>query len=161
MTRSEGMYELCGQCVRHSLTSNVALSVQPFHMWGSFNGRLINLQRMLSVVGGYPHVGTPCGSTLCSEKQNVHVIAIVRSCGGRLLTEHWLGAQAKGVADAGSAAFRVSGLELGGLFGSLLAGRISDTLIARDPKGGNCGKRVQVRLPPPCIFPMIIPCSSC
>jgi OPA family sugar phosphate sensor protein UhpC-like MFS transporter len=53
--------------------------------------------------------------------------------------------QAKGVADAGSAAFRVSGLELGGLFGSLLAGRISDALIARDPKGGNCGKRVQVR----------------
>ena len=52
--------------------------------------------------------------------------------------------QAKGVADAGSAAFRVSGLELGGLFGSLLAGRISDALIARDPKGGNCGKRVQV-----------------
>ena len=56
----------------------------------------------------------------------------------------WLVAQAKGVADAGSAAFRVSGLELGGLFGSLLAGRISDALIARDPKGGNCGKRVQV-----------------
>ncbi|CAK0755091.1 hypothetical protein CVIRNUC_002347 [Coccomyxa viridis] len=52
--------------------------------------------------------------------------------------------KAKGVADAGSAAFRVSGLELGGLFGSLLAGRISDALIARDPKGGNCGKRVQV-----------------
>ena len=48
------------------------------------------------------------------------------------------------MADAGSAAFRVSGLELGGLFGSLLAGRISDSLIARDPKGGNCGKRVQV-----------------
>lgn len=48
------------------------------------------------------------------------------------------------MADAGSAAFRVSGLELGGLFGSLLAGRISDALIARDPKGGNCGKRVQV-----------------
>lgn len=56
----------------------------------------------------------------------------------------WHAAQAKGVADAGSAAFRVSGLELGGLFGSLLAGRISDALIARDPKGGNCGKRVQV-----------------
>ena len=56
----------------------------------------------------------------------------------------WHALQAKGVADAGSAAFRVSGLELGGLFGSLLAGRISDALIARDPKGGNCGKRVQV-----------------
>ncbi|KAL0031772.1 hypothetical protein WJX79_006580 [Trebouxia sp. C0005] len=52
--------------------------------------------------------------------------------------------QAKGVADAGSAAFRVSGMELGGLFGSLLAGRISDALIAKNPKGGNVGKRVQV-----------------
>lgn len=55
-----------------------------------------------------------------------------------------MGSQAKGVADAGSAAFRVSGLEVGGLFGSLLAGRISDALIAKDPKGGNVGKRVQV-----------------
>lgn len=61
---------------------------------------------------------------------------------------YWHALQAKGVADAGSAAFRVSGLELGGLFGSLLAGRISDALIARDPKGGNCGKRVQVSAPP-------------
>ena len=52
--------------------------------------------------------------------------------------------QAKGVADAGNAAFRVSGMELGGLFGSLLAGRISDALIAKNPKGGNVGKRVQV-----------------
>ena len=55
--------------------------------------------------------------------------------------------QAKGVADAGNAAFRVSGMELGGLFGSLLAGRISDALIARNPKGGNVGKRVQVSFP--------------
>lgn len=55
----------------------------------------------------------------------------------------WHHAQAKGVADAGSAAFRVSGMELGGLFGSLLAGRISDALIAKNPKGGNVGKRVQ------------------
>ena len=52
--------------------------------------------------------------------------------------------KAKGVADAGAAAFRVSGLELGGLFGSLLAGRLSDALIARDPVGGAVGKRVQV-----------------
>ncbi len=52
--------------------------------------------------------------------------------------------QAKGVGDAGAAAFRVSGLELGGLFGSLLAGRISDYLIAKNPEGGNVGKRVQV-----------------
>ena len=48
------------------------------------------------------------------------------------------------MADAGAAAFRVSGLELGGLFGSLLAGRISDYLIAKNPEGGNVGKRVQV-----------------
>ena len=48
------------------------------------------------------------------------------------------------MSDAGSAAFRVSGMELGGLFGSLLAGRISDHLIAKNPKGGNVGKRVQV-----------------
>eukprot|EP00891_Asterochloris_glomerata_P002463 jgi/Astpho2/2463/Aster-04188 len=52
--------------------------------------------------------------------------------------------KAKGVKDAGAAAFRVSGMELGGLFGSLLAGRISDKLIANNPKGGNVGKRVQV-----------------
>ena len=51
--------------------------------------------------------------------------------------------QAKGVADAGSAAFRVSGLELGGLL--VAAGRpYLRCLIACDPKGGNCGKRVQV-----------------
>ena len=71
----------------------------------------------------------------------------VALCGARHACEVSL--QAKGVADAGSAAFRVSGLELGGLFGSLLAGRISDALIARDPKGGNCGKRVQVLPPAP------------
>ena len=54
-------------------------------------------------------------------------------------------AQSKGLADAGAAAFRVSGLEVGGLFGSLLAGRISDSLIARsNGRGGNVGKRVQV-----------------
>lgn len=44
------------------------------------------------------------------------------------------------------AGLRVSGLELGGLCGSLIAGRISDWLISRDQgKGGNVGKRVQVR----------------
>jgi len=43
------------------------------------------------------------------------------------------------------AALRVSGLELGGLFGSLLAGRISDLMISKSGgKGGNVGKRVQV-----------------
>lgn len=50
----------------------------------------------------------------------------------------------KGVPDAAEAALRVSGLELGGLFGSLIAGRFSDYLITRDKKGGNVGKRVQV-----------------
>jgi hypothetical protein len=41
---------------------------------------------------------------------------------------------------------RVSGLELGGLVGSLIAGRLSDYLIAKDKSGtgGNVGKRVQV-----------------
>ena len=52
--------------------------------------------------------------------------------------------KAKGVADAGSAAFRVSGLELGGLVGSLLAGRLSDGLIARHPDRGAVGARVRV-----------------
>lgn len=45
------------------------------------------------------------------------------------------------------AAVRVSGLELGGLVGSLIAGRWSDAMIRNDKsgKGGNVGKRVQVR----------------
>ena len=47
--------------------------------------------------------------------------------------------QEKGATDAGIAAQRVSGLELGGLVGSLLAGRLSDLYIARS-KG-------KVRLP--------------
>lgn len=50
----------------------------------------------------------------------------------------------KGVADAGSAALRVSGLELGGLVGSLLAGRISDALIAKAGNKGHVGQRVRV-----------------
>jgi len=49
----------------------------------------------------------------------------------------------KGVVDAGSAAVRVSGLELGGLVGSLLAGRLSDWYISSSP-GGAVGKRIQV-----------------
>lgn len=49
------------------------------------------------------------------------------------------------MADAGAASLRVSGLELGGLFGSLLAGKLSDILIARAaPGSGTVGKRVQV-----------------
>jgi hypothetical protein len=54
--------------------------------------------------------------------------------------------QVKGVADAGAASLRVSGLELGGLFGSLLAGKLSDMLINNSKgAGGNVGKRIQVR----------------
>jgi len=49
----------------------------------------------------------------------------------------------KGVIDAGAAAVRVSGLELGGLLGSLIAGRISDWYIATS-SGGSVGKRVQI-----------------
>jgi len=53
--------------------------------------------------------------------------------------------QVKDVADAGAASLRVSGLELGGLFGSLLAGKFSDMLIARAaPGSGTVGKRIQV-----------------
>jgi MFS transporter, OPA family, sugar phosphate sensor protein UhpC len=53
--------------------------------------------------------------------------------------------QVKDVADAGAASLRVSGLELGGLLGSLLAGRISDVLIERAKPGeGTVGKRIQV-----------------
>ncbi len=56
-----------------------------------------------------------------------------------------LSLQVKGVADAGAASLRVSGLELGGLFGSLLAGKLSDMLINNSKGGGgNVGKRVQV-----------------
>lgn len=47
--------------------------------------------------------------------------------------------------DAGQAAVRVSSLELGGLVGSLLAGRISDYMIEKSGgRDGNVGKRVQV-----------------
>ena len=49
----------------------------------------------------------------------------------------------KGVIDAGAAAVRVSGLELGGLVGSLFAGRISDWYISSSD-GGTVGKRIQV-----------------
>ena len=46
------------------------------------------------------------------------------------------------------AGFMVSGLEVGGLAGSLLAGRLADGMVnrAKDPiKEGSVGKRVQVR----------------
>jgi predicted lipid-binding transport protein (Tim44 family) len=62
--------------------------------------------------------------------------------------EHLSGsATCAAAAAAPQAAVRVSGLELGGLVGSLIAGRLSDYLIAKDKSGtgGNVGKRVQVR----------------
>mmetsp|Transcript_5298 Transcript_5298/g.12909 ORF Transcript_5298/g.12909 Transcript_5298/m.12909 type:complete len:568 (-) Transcript_5298:203-1906(-) len=53
--------------------------------------------------------------------------------------------QAKGVPDAAVAAVRVSGLELGGLAGSLLAGRLSDMLIRNCREGeGTVGMRIRV-----------------
>ena len=53
--------------------------------------------------------------------------------------------EAKGISDFAQAAARVSGLELGGLVGSLLAGKISDQLISRAKPGeGHVGKRLLV-----------------
>lgn len=49
---------------------------------------------------------------------------------------------------AAAAAWRVSGLELGGLLGSLTAGALSDSLIRRNannPDVGTVGLRVKVR----------------
>ena len=56
--------------------------------------------------------------------------------------------QAKGVQDSATAAVRVSGLELGGLAGSLTAGFLSDKLVARaaETGGGMVGARVKVCL---------------
>lgn len=51
----------------------------------------------------------------------------------------------KGAADAGSAALTVSGLELGGLAGSTVAGLLSDRAIRGAKQGaGLVGKRIQV-----------------
>ena len=56
-------------------------------------------------------------------------------------------AQDKG---ATNAATQVSGLELGGLFGSLSSGAISDHLVRNnDGSKGNVGLRVQARRAPP------------
>lgn len=54
--------------------------------------------------------------------------------------------KAKGVQDSATAAVRVSGLELGGLAGSLTAGFLSDKLVARaaETGGGMVGARVKV-----------------
>jgi sugar phosphate permease len=51
----------------------------------------------------------------------------------------------KGAKDSAEAAARLTGLELGGLFGSLLAGRLSDRLVkTAKPGQGHVGRRVQV-----------------
>lgn len=65
----------------------------------------------------------------------------------------------KGVPDAATAGFMVSGLEVGGLAGSLLAGRLADGMVnkAKDPiKEGSVGKRVQVR----CSAPLTARCAG-
>jgi MFS transporter, OPA family, sugar phosphate sensor protein UhpC len=51
---------------------------------------------------------------------------------------------AKGVSTLAEAALRVSGLELGGLVGSVSSGWLSDKLIQRDTSAGAVGQRVRV-----------------
>jgi hypothetical protein len=64
---------------------------------------------------------------------------------GRAVRDPGPGAQDKG---ATSAATQVSGLELGGLFGSLTSGAVSDHLVrSNDGSKGNVGLRVQARPP--------------
>jgi MFS transporter, OPA family, sugar phosphate sensor protein UhpC len=53
---------------------------------------------------------------------------------------------AKGVATLAEAAFRVSGLEIGGLVGSVSSGWLSDKMIQRDPHAGAVGQRVKVAI---------------
>jgi sugar phosphate permease len=53
--------------------------------------------------------------------------------------------EVKGAKDAGEAAMRVSGLELGGLCGSLLAGKFSDARVNAAGEGyGKVGLRIQI-----------------
>jgi hypothetical protein len=65
----------------------------------------------------------------------------------QLLTVH---VQGKGLGDKASAAVRVSGLELGGLAGSLSAGFLSDYLLKKNAQNGSpegtVGLRVRVRV---------------
>jgi OPA family sugar phosphate sensor protein UhpC-like MFS transporter len=57
---------------------------------------------------------------------------------------------AKGAADAGQAALTVSGLELGGLAGSWVAGLLSDRAIKGAKEGqGHVGARIKVG---PCMW---------
>lgn len=52
--------------------------------------------------------------------------------------------QARGVSTLVEAGLRVSGLELGGLLGSLSSGWLSDRLVARNREAGAIGQRVRV-----------------
>lgn len=54
--------------------------------------------------------------------------------------------QARGVANLAEAGLRVSGLEIGGLLGSLSAGYVSDVLIRKYPNAGAIGLRIRVIL---------------
>eukprot|EP00958_Prasinococcus_capsulatus_P006695 scaffold625_cov420-Prasinococcus_capsulatus_cf.AAC.48 len=51
---------------------------------------------------------------------------------------------AKGVADATTAALNFSTMEIGGLAGSLVAGRVSDSVIKANPEAGATGMRIKV-----------------
>jgi MFS transporter, OPA family, sugar phosphate sensor protein UhpC len=53
---------------------------------------------------------------------------------------------AKGVTTLAEAAFRVSGLEIGGLLGSVSSGWLSDKMIQRNPSAGAVGQRVKIAI---------------
>jgi sugar phosphate permease len=68
----------------------------------------------------------------------------------------------KGAADAGSAALTVSGLELGGLAGSTVAGLLSDRAIRGAKQGaGLVGKRIQVRVSQSAGSCVVWDCCAC
>lgn len=63
---------------------------------------------------------------------------------------------ARGVASLTDASLRVSGLELGGLLGSISAGWLSDFLVKRSPESGVLGQRVKVIVMYVCIMMMAL-----
>lgn len=54
--------------------------------------------------------------------------------------------QVRGIQTISEAALRVSGLEVGGLLGSISSGWLSDYLIRKNPKAGAIGQRVRIIL---------------
>lgn len=66
----------------------------------------------------------PCAATLAASEAKAWPVTVQPTC-CCLLSLSCSRLQVKGVPDAGAASLRVSGLELGGLFGSLLAGKLS------------------------------------